>query len=104
LNELTPGERLLYSLGQMYQHWRAGVTGALPPHLIDIQAVARTRWVCTWVEYVQEGERDEQGIIYAHLPGEVLVIDFKREFPWRLLGLEEWGERQEMREHLRRAA
>ncbi len=62
------------------------------------------RWVCAPVEYAQEGEYEEKGVLYLHLPAEVLVIDYRREFPWRLLGLDEWGEQQERRDFLRRAA
>ncbi len=85
----------------MYRHWCAGEEGAVPPRRVNVEAVARTRWVCAQVEYVQEGEYEEKGILYAHLPGEVLAIDFREEFPWRLLSLNGWGERQEMLERLR---
>lgn len=100
----TPGERLLYALGQHYLRWRREPTRYEPPHRIDALAVARSRWVSAQVEYIQEGEHEDKGLLFLHLPGEVIVIDYRREFPWRLTRLDEWGERQEWREHLRREA
>jgi len=104
VTDSTPGERLLYALGQHYRRWRSGVEDAVPPHRIDIGAVARMRWVCAHIEYVQGGEHEEKGVVFLHLPSDVLVIDYRREFPWRLLSVEEWGERQEWGERLRREA
>jgi hypothetical protein len=101
ITDPTPGERLLYALGQHHRRWCADPTRYVPPHRLDVLAVARTRWVCAQVEYVQEGEHEYPGVLYLHLPSEVIVIDYRREFPWRLASLEAWGERQEWREFLR---
>ena len=104
VTDSTPGERLFYALGQLYRRWRADPARSVPPHRLNIEAVARMRWVCAHIEYVQEGEHEEKGIVFLHLPSEVLLIDYRREFPWRLLSVEEWGERQEWSERLRREA
>lgn len=102
--DATPGERLLYALGQLYLRWRHDPATFAPPHQLDLQDVARTRWVCATVEYVQEGEFEDEGLLFLHLPSEVIVIDYRQQFPWRLLGLDEWGECQERRDFLRREA
>jgi hypothetical protein len=104
ITDPTSGERLLYALGQHYLRWRREPMRYVPSHRLDVLAVARTRWVSAQVEYVQDGEHEETGVLFLHLPSEVLVIDYRRAFPWRLLGLDEWGERQEWREQLRREA
>lgn len=100
----TPGERLLYALGQHYLRWHNEPKKYAPPHRLDILAVARGRWVCAQVEYIQAGERDDGGVTFLHLPSEVMVIDGRRAFPWRLLSLDEWGEQRELRDFLKRAA
>lgn len=77
---LTPGERLLYALGQLYRlHHR----GQLPvePAAFDIEDLARIIGVWPEVEFSVE---DGFGLRY-HLPGEVLSVEPERSFPWRLL-------------------
>lgn len=101
-DEATPGETLVRALGALWLHWCVQPEGAIPPHLLDIEAVARV--VGVEVEHFQEGELDEKGVLFLHLPGEVLVIDFTREFPWRLIDVCKWGRRQEWRELWRRTA
>ncbi len=101
--EATPGEMLLRALGALWLHWRLEPKGSIPPpHQLDIEAVALL--VGVEVEHFQSGEYEEKGVLFLHLPGEVLVIDYRREFPWKLLDVCAWGRRQEWREHWRRAA
>ena len=102
--EATPGEILLRALGALWLHWCLEPEKSAPPHRLDIEAVARTVGVWSEVEHIQEGELDEKGVLYLHLPAEVLVIDYRQEFPWKLLDVGEWGRRQERRDFWRRAA
>lgn len=91
----SPGECLLYGLGQhFYRRWRAGVPDAIPPHKVDVQAVARYLGIWSEVEYAQTDE-DDPSLEYLHFPREVLVIDRRAEFPWRLLQAEDWAHERE---------
>jgi hypothetical protein len=58
--EPTPGERLLYALGQLYRQWyiRATLT---PPGKVDVEAVAKMLGVWGEVEFVQDGEDEDSG-------------------------------------------
>lgn len=98
--EPTPGERLLYGLGLLYRRWAASLPDAIPPHRIDVEALARSLGVWSEVEFVQVDEDDPE-LQYFHLPGEVLVIDHRVEFPWQLLSTSEWGQGQEQKEFWR---
>lgn len=100
--EATPGEMLLRVLGGLWLRWRLEPETSIPPQCIDIEVVARMRGV--EVEHFQEGELDDAGVVFLHLPGEVLVIDYRQEFPWRLLDVRAWGRRQEWRDLWRRTA
>ncbi len=99
--EPTPGERLLYALGQLFKQWhvRASLT---PPHEVDVEAVAKMLGIWADVEFIQDGEDEDEPALYLHLPHEVLVVDSRRpEFPWRLLADFEWAQEQEVKEFWR---
>jgi hypothetical protein len=98
-SEPTPGERLLYALGQLYRRWRRGLEGSVPPYRIDVEAVAKFLGVWADVEFVQEDE--DAPTQYLHFPTEVLLIDQRQEFPWQLLTDWEWGKEQEYAEFWR---
>jgi hypothetical protein len=104
VSEPTPGERLIYVLGQLYRRWHAG-TGPTAPCEVDIEALARILGVWPEVEFVQEDRRGN--LVRLHLPTEVFVVERANDFPWRLLNVWEWGLEQEqnaMRERLDRWA
>jgi hypothetical protein len=93
--EPSPGECLLYGLGRyFYRRWQAGVPDAIPPHKVDIQAVARYIGIWPEVEYAQTDE-DDPDVEYLHFASEVLVIDRRADFPWRLVAAEEWAHERE---------
>jgi hypothetical protein len=48
--EPTPGERLLYALGQLFKQWRVRST-LTPPQEVDVEAVARMLGVWGEVEF-----------------------------------------------------
>lgn len=96
LVEPTPGERLLHALGQIHRRWHAG-TGRTPPHEVDIEALARTLGAWAAVEFVQDGDGEQR----LHFPDEILIIDHRHSFPWRLLGTWEWAREQEVGEFWR---
>jgi len=98
--EPTPGERLLYALGQLFKQWHVRAT-LTPPHEVDVEAVAKMLGVWTEVEFIQDGEDEDRPAQYLHLPSEVLVIDPREEFPWRLLADFEWAQEQERKEFWR---
>jgi hypothetical protein len=52
----TPGERLIYALGQLHRQWRVRAT-LTPPGEVDVEAVAKTLGVWTDIEFVQECAR-----------------------------------------------
>jgi len=93
--EPTPGERLIYALGQLFKQWhvRASLT---PPHEVDVEAVARMLGVWGEVEFIQDDE--DEPAQYLHFPEEVVVIDCREEYPWRLLTPFEWAEEMECNE------
>jgi len=98
--EPTPGERLLYALGQLFKQWHVRAT-LTPPHEVDVEAVAKMLGVWGEVEFAQDGEDEDEPVWYLHLPGEVLVIDRREEFPWRLLADWEWAQELEVKEFWR---
>jgi hypothetical protein len=98
--EPTPGERLLYALGQLFKQWHVRAT-LTPPQEVDVEAVAGMLGIAGDVEYVQDGEAEDEEVRYLHLPSEVLVIDPRQEFPWRLLYDFEWADEQERKEFWR---
>ncbi len=99
--EPTPGERLLYALGQLWWGWRVDPEGSVPPRRLDIEAVARAVGVWCDVEFLQEGEGEDGGECYVHFAGEVLVGDHSERFPWTLIDPREWARLQEVREFWR---
>lgn len=98
--EVTPGERLLYALGQMHKQWRVRAT-LTPPDEVDVEAVAKMLGVWGDVEFVREGDDEDEGEQHIHFAGEVLTVDRRREFPWQLLDVWEWARGQEVREFWR---
>jgi hypothetical protein len=96
LVEPTPGERLLYTLGQIYRRWHTGTALVCPWHL-DIEELARLLGLWSDVEFLQEDEMTN-GVSYLHFPAEVLVIDCSQQFPWRLLDTWEWAVEQANKE------
>ncbi len=94
----TPGERLLYALGQLYRQWRVRAT-LTPPGEVDVMAVAKMLDVWRDVEFVQDD--DDEPTQHVHFAGEVLIIDCRREFPWQLLSDFEWAREQETRDFWR---
>ena len=98
--EPTPGERLLYALGQLFKQWHVRAT-LTPPHEVDVIAVAKMLGVWGDVEFVQNGEAEDEPARYMHFPSEVLVVDPRKEFPWRLLADFEWAQEQEVKEFWR---
>jgi hypothetical protein len=98
--EPTPGERLLYALGQLFKQWHVRAT-LTPPHEVDVVDVAKMLGVWGEVEFAQDGEDEDEPALYLHFPSEVLVIDPREEFPWRLLGDFEWAEEQRLKEFWR---
>jgi hypothetical protein len=98
--EVTPGERLMYALGQLHKQWLVRATLTLPDE-VDVEAVARMLGVWGDVEFVQDGEGEGDGEQCIHFPCEVLLIDRRREFPRTLLDVWEWARGQETREFWR---
>ena len=82
----TPGERLMYALGQLYLLWHHGDL-AVAPADIDVDRVARIVGVNRDIEFQTEGPL---GRCY-HFPSEVLLVDDLYDFPWRLHDLENWA-------------
>jgi hypothetical protein len=98
VGEPAPGERLFYTLGQLYRRWRSG-TGRASPQDVDVEALARTLGVWRDVEF---SETDATGkLTCLHFPSEVLVIDRACEFPWRLLGVWDWALERERQDNYR---
>jgi hypothetical protein len=98
--EPTPGERLLYALGQLHRQWRARAT-LTPPDEVDVEAVAKMLGIWSEVEFVQDGDGGGEPSRHLHFASEVLVIDHRCGFPWTLLDVWEWARRQEAREFWR---
>ena len=90
---LAPGERLFYSLGQLYKLWHRDQLGVHPLDF-DVWDLAGIIGVRGEVEFISE---DQLGAHY-HFPSEVLVIQQRPEtdFPWRLLDTWEWAAEQEV--------
>jgi len=84
--EPTPGERLLYALGQLYRRWHDGGLFIRPADF-DIDELAVTIGVHRDIELVTD---EPWGTSY-HFAGEVLVADPDEAFPWRLMKLDEWA-------------
>lgn len=103
--EPTPGEMLLRALGALWLYWQLDPEGSVQPHQLDmndIETVARVIGVWSEVEHFQEGEDDDEGVLFLHMPSEVLVIDNLQEFPWKLLDAREWARRRERGDSWRR--
>lgn len=82
----TPGERLLYSLGQLYALWYRGELDVAPQDF-DVEDLARIIGVARDIELVSDGEFGRS----YHFAGEVLLVDDERQFPWRLLDVKAWA-------------
>ena len=81
----SPGERLLFILGQLFRLSRNGEL-AVPPRLFDVQELARLIGVTTDIELITESAHGTS----IHFAGEVLVVDTRQAFPWQLYTLDEW--------------
>lgn len=92
---LAPGERLFYTLGQLYKLWRRERLGVHPLDF-DVWDLAGLVGVRGDVEFVSE---DRASARY-HFPGEVLVIERHPEsdFPWCLLDTWDWAAAQQLSE------
>lgn len=90
---LTPGERLLYALGQLY---RLSTRGELDVHPADFDVwdLAGIIGVRGDIGFVSE---DRHGS-HWHFAAEVLRIEQRQEFPWRLLTMWEWAAEAETSE------
>jgi hypothetical protein len=99
-SEPTPGERLIYALGQLFRQWHDRAT-LTPPQEVDVEGVAKMLGIWGEVEFAQDGDDEDEPVWYLHLPAEVLVIDPREDFPWRLLGDFEWAEEQQRKEFWR---
>lgn len=87
----TPGERLLYALGQLYRlhrHRRLPVH----PSVFDLVDLACVIGVADELEFVMEDRNGE----HYHFPNEVLCVQPERAFPWRLLTVWNWAAEQEL--------
>lgn len=83
-------------------HRQCRVRAALAPHgEVDVEAVAKLLGVWSEVEFVQEGDGEDEPALHLHFAGEVLVVDRRCGFPWQLLDVWEWARRQEAREFWR---
>lgn len=83
---LTSGERLLYALGQLYLLWHRGEL-PVAPRDFDIEDLARIIGVARDIEFTSEGPLGRS----VHFPSEVLLIDGRQRFPWRLFDLDGWA-------------
>lgn len=85
----TPGERLLYALGQLHRlHRRRRLP--FDPRAFDLQDLARVIGVAGEVEFITE-DRDGTN---CHFADEVLHVHPEQPFPWRLLSVWEWAAEQ----------
>jgi hypothetical protein len=86
----TPGERVLYALGQLH---RLHLAGRLPVHpsAFAIEDLVRILGLAGELEFVTEDRHGQ----HFHFPSEVLYINPAKPFPWRLLGVWEWAAEQE---------
>ena len=89
----TPGERLLYALGQLYRLYRHGALDVRPIDF-DVWDLAGIIGVRGDIEFVSE---DKVGAHY-HFPDEVLEVAQRpdTDFPWRLLSVWDWAAEQEL--------
>lgn len=77
----TPGERLLCALGQLFLLSRRGELDVEPMYF-DVADLARI--IGVRVQLVTDGVLGRS----YHLAGEVLVLDGRLEFPWKLFDLD----------------
>jgi hypothetical protein len=91
----TPGERLLYTLGQIYRRWHTG-KALVCPWSLDVEDLARLLGIWSDIEFIQTDETNS--VSYLHFPSEVLVIDRSQQFPWRLIDTWEWASEQDIEE------
>lgn len=87
---LTPGERVLYALGQLHRLHLAGRYPVHPKRVV-IRDVARIVGAAGELEFVTEDHRGQ----HFHFPTEVLDVNNARPFPWRLLSTWDWAAEQE---------
>lgn len=86
----TPGERVLYALGQLH---RLHLAGRLPVHpsAFSIEDIARIVGVSGELEFTSEDRHGQ----HFHFPSQVLFVNPAKPFPWRLLSVWEWAAEQE---------
>lgn len=82
----TPGERLLYVLGQLYRLSQRGELDVRPADF-DVWDLAGIFGVRGDIEFVSE---DQHGSRW-HSAAEVVQVEPGRAFPWRLLTMWEWA-------------
>ncbi len=87
---LTPGERLLYALGQLYRLSKRGELDVRPADF-DVWDLAGIIGVRGDVEFISEDQSSSRW----HFATEVLHVDVHRDFPWRLLSMWEWADEAE---------
>jgi hypothetical protein len=87
----SPGERLLYALGQLYRRWRRGL-GAEAPGDVDVWEVAGFIGIRPDIEFISE---DFTGM-HVHFADEVLCVNRLAEFPWQLMSVWEWAFEREL--------
>jgi len=90
----SPGERLLYVLGQMYRLHHQGES-AVEPAKFDVSDLAVIIGVVRDIEFITESESGG-GRSFHFSTDEVLVVDLSQQFPWTLLTAEEWAWSQEL--------
>jgi hypothetical protein len=78
--EPTPGERLLYALGQLYKLFRHGALNVRPEHF-EVWDLAGILGVHNDIEFISENRWGS----HWHFADEVLHVNTDAEFPWRLL-------------------
>lgn len=82
----TPGERLLYALGQLFLLWHRGEL-SVEPRDFDVEDLARIIGVARDIEFSSDARFGR----CFHFPSEVLLVDGAQRFPWSLLSLDSWA-------------
>lgn len=92
----TPGERVLYALGQLHRlHRRRRFP--FHPEAFDIQDLASVLGVAGSLEF----ETSDRYGRYYHFASEVLIAEPEQPFPWRLLTVWEWAAEQHLNDSWR---
>lgn len=87
----SPGERLLYTLGQLYRRFKRGQL-ATPPGDIGVWDIAGIIGVQRDIEFISE---DFTGT-HLHFADAVLSVNRGADFPWQLKDMWDWGLAREM--------